>query len=65
MASQAWVADKAVPLLRKTPGMGAKQLQKKLQEDHNVTIGYDTVWRGKEKARVELYGSWEESFQLL
>ena len=50
MASQAWVADKAVPLLRKTPGMGAKQLQKKLQEDHNVTIGYDTVWRGERKS---------------
>jgi hypothetical protein len=45
--------------------MGAKELQQTLQGSHNVTIGYDTVWKGKEKALKELYGSWEESFQLL
>jgi hypothetical protein len=29
--------------------MGVKELQNKLQDDYNCTIGYDTVWRGKEK----------------
>jgi hypothetical protein len=47
------------------PQMGAKELQGTLQGFHNVTIGYDTVWKGKEKALKELFGSWEESFKLL
>jgi hypothetical protein len=29
------------------------------------TIAYETVWKGKEKVVNVLYGSWEESFQLL
>jgi hypothetical protein len=60
-----WVAFHAKPLLMKKPQMGAKELQQTLQEGHNVTIGYDTVWKGKEKALKEVYESWEESFQLL
>ena len=49
----------------KKPQMGAKELQDTLQGVHNVTIGYDTVWKGKEKTLKELFGSWEESFKLL
>ena len=45
--------------------MGAKELQNTLQEQHNCTISYDTVWKGKEKALRELYGTWEDSFKLL
>jgi hypothetical protein len=45
------------PLFMKKPHMGAKELQQTLQGSHNVTIGYDTVWKGKEKALKELYGS--------
>ncbi|XP_062201788.1 uncharacterized protein LOC133904333 [Phragmites australis] len=63
--TSAWVADKAIPILRKSPNMGAKELQSRLQDDHKCTIAYDTVWKGKEKALQELYGSWEESFQQL
>jgi hypothetical protein len=48
----------------KKPQMGAKELQDTLQGFHNVTIGYDTVWKGKEKALKELFDSWEECFKL-
>jgi hypothetical protein len=60
-----WVAFHALPVLMKKPHMGAKELQDTLQGVHNVTIGYNTVWKGKEKALKELFGSWEESFKLL
>jgi hypothetical protein len=63
--SQKWVATKSISILRDFPKMGAKELQDKLQKDHNVTISYDTIWRGREKALVEVYGTWEESFELL
>jgi len=54
-----------VSILRDDPNIGAKELQKKLQTDHKCTIAYDTVWWGKERALAEVYGKWEESFELL
>jgi hypothetical protein len=61
----AWVADKALPILMLEPELGAKKLQKRLQEKFNIVIGYDTIWKGKEKAMTELYDTWEENFQQL
>jgi hypothetical protein len=61
----AWVAARALPLLMKKPHMGAKELQSTLQDTFGCTITYDTVWHGKKKALKQLFGSWEESFQLL
>jgi hypothetical protein len=29
------------------------------------TIAYKIVWKGKDKALAQLYGTWEDSFQLL
>jgi hypothetical protein len=63
--SQKWVASKAVTILRESPKMGAKELQDKLQKQYSVTISYDTVWRGKKKALAEIYGKWEDNFELL
>ncbi|XP_066365297.1 uncharacterized protein [Miscanthus floridulus] len=60
-----WVASKAMSILRDDPNIGAKELQKKLQTGHKCQIAYDTVWRGKERALDEVYGKWEESFELL
>ena len=33
--------------------------------NHKVTIAYDTVWRGKERALAEVYDKCEESFEIL
>nr|XP_034569455.1 uncharacterized protein LOC117833969 [Setaria viridis] len=63
--SQKWVASKAVSIIRNIPNIGAIELQKKLQDEYSITIPYDTVWRGKEKALAEVYGKWEESFEML
>ena len=63
--TSSWVASLALPILTNKPHMGAKELQTLLQEQHNCSIAYDTVWKGKEKALTELYGSWEDSFRLL
>ena len=63
--SAKWVASKEIIILKQTPDMGPRDMQIKLQDDHNCVIGYDTVWRGLQKAFKDLYGSWEESFGLL
>jgi hypothetical protein len=49
----------------KKPNMGAKELQKELQDKWKCTISYDTVWKGREKAFLDLHGAWEDSFRLL
>jgi hypothetical protein len=55
--SAKWVADKVVTILRTTPNMGTKAFQTRLEGDWKCTIGYDTIWKGREKAMVQLYGS--------
>ena len=45
--------------------MGTKELQTTLQDEQKCQIRYDTVWKGRKIALRELYGKWEESFQLL
>lgn len=64
-ASQSWVAERAAIIMKKDPDISAISLQKKLQSDHDVTISYDTVFKGRQRAIVDLYGSWEESFRSL
>jgi hypothetical protein len=63
--TSAWVASLAIPILRKKPFMGAKELQTTLQDTHNCQIAYETMWKGKEKTLGLLYETWEDSFQLL
>ncbi|CAN6215728.1 unnamed protein product, partial [Urochloa humidicola] len=41
--SAKWVASKAITILKQTPDMGPRDMQIKLQDDHNCVIGYDTV----------------------
>jgi hypothetical protein len=45
--------------------MGSKELQTTLQDEQKCQIHYDTVWKGRQITLRELYGKWEESFQLL
>ncbi|WVZ92106.1 hypothetical protein U9M48_038195 [Paspalum notatum var. saurae] len=65
MASYHWVAEKAIPILKKDPYKGAKQLKQELEDKYNVTLGYSTVWAGRQKAAEHIFGTWEESFAYL
>ena len=65
MATYHWVAEKAIPLLKKDPNMGAKKIQEELEEKYQVTIGYSTVHLSKDKAEQQIFGTWEESFGYL
>jgi hypothetical protein len=56
-ATSSWVTSLALLILKKKPFMGTKELQTTLQDTHNCQITYDTVWKGKEKALSQLYGT--------
>lgn len=65
MGSQAWVASKVVKALRGNPNLGAKELQERLEIEHKVTLQYETVWAGRQRAIDKIFGTWEESFEDL
>lgn len=65
MASQAWVAERAIPYLKRKHGMGAKELKKELQHKYKIKIPYQTAWYGRERASNKLFGKWDDSFDWL
>lgn len=65
MASQGWVANRVMGTMRKHPHLGAKEIQERLQDEYKVTLQYETVWAGRQKAMDRTFGSWEDSFEEL
>ncbi|WVZ85958.1 hypothetical protein U9M48_032813 [Paspalum notatum var. saurae] len=51
MASQAWVAERCIPLLKEKKNMGAKEVKDRLYAKYRLDIPYQIVWF---KAEVEL-----------
>jgi len=47
MANIGWVAERAIPLLKKDPQMGAKQLQEELKYKYKIEIPYQTMYNGR------------------
>ncbi|KAF0894789.1 hypothetical protein E2562_003673 [Oryza meyeriana var. granulata] len=47
MASYKWMAEKAIPFLKKDPNLGAMKLKEELETKYNVTLGYHTMWQGR------------------
>jgi hypothetical protein len=65
MASNEWVAARAVEFLIEKPCMGSKELQEKLQKKYHMDVPYGRVFRGKEKALDIIYGNWDDSYDIL
>ena len=65
MASQAWVAERVIPLLKKKPSMGPKAVQEELQDKYNIEIPYQTIIYGRQRAVNKLFGKWDDSFDWL
>ena len=65
MASNKWVAERVVDLLREDPEMGPKDLHSRLQKKYSIDIPYHRVYRGKHRAMDIIYGKWDDSYDLL
>ena len=65
MASQAWIAERAVPLLKDKPQMGARELKEELEKKYKININYQTCWYGRQRAADKLFGKWDDSFDWL
>jgi hypothetical protein len=63
--SLGWVAQRAVPLLKKKPSMGAAALKEFLDDKYGVDINYQTVWYGRQRAADKLFGKWSDSYDWL
>jgi hypothetical protein len=56
MTSQAWVAERAISLLKRKPGMGPKAVHDKLQVKYKIEIPYQTVVYGRQRTTNKLFG---------
>ena len=65
MASNRWVCDRVVDLLRDDLEIGPKGLQDELKKKYSVDVPYDRVYRGKMRALDIIYGKWEDSYDLI
>ena len=65
IASNKWVAERVVDLLREDPEMGPKDLHSRLQKKYSIDIPYHRVYRGKHRAMDIIYGKWDDSYDLL
>jgi hypothetical protein len=59
-----WVAERAIPLLKK-PTMGASAVKEELQDKYKIIINYQTVWYGRQRAADRLFGKWSKSYDWL
>jgi hypothetical protein len=59
MASNKWVAERVVDLLRDSPTMGTKELQVQLKKK-KIEVPYSKVFRRKEKALDMLNRKWDD-----
>jgi hypothetical protein len=65
MASQAWIVERAVPLLKDNPQWGAKEVRKELEKQYKIKINYQICWYGRQRAADKLFGKWDDSFGWL
>jgi hypothetical protein len=42
MACQAWIVERAIPLLKKKPTLGAKDIKEAFDDKYNIKIKYQT-----------------------
>jgi hypothetical protein len=64
-ASNKWVVDRVVDLLRDDPTMGPKELQSELKKKYKFEVPYVRVFRGKENALDMINEKWDDSYDLL
>jgi hypothetical protein len=65
MASNKWVAERVVDLLRDDPEITPMELHNRLQRKYSIDIRYHRVVRGKQRAMDVIYGKWADSYDLL
>jgi len=65
MANIAWVAERAIPLLKRKPGMGAMDVKEALEDKYKIQINYQTAWYERQRAADKLFGKWDDSIDLL
>ncbi|KAK1299847.1 hypothetical protein QJS10_CPB13g00959 [Acorus calamus] len=65
MATSSWLATKLVPILHRTPEMGASKMKMELQQKYHLTLPYGRVLAARGKAVELIYGKASDSFRLV
>jgi hypothetical protein len=64
-ASRKWIATLYKPVLKSRPNIRPTDIKKEMQSHYGLHINYSKAWHGKERAKEDLYGSAQQSYNLL
>ena len=64
-AKRRWIADAVQNWVRENSNIGPTELQTNLQKKYGLDLPYMRVFYGKQMAIDNIYGKYEDSFQLL
>lgn len=64
-ATKFWVCEHVKNWLMEDASLGAKELQRRIKDKYKVEVNYKRVYAGKELAHIQLFGSWDSSFDNL
>ncbi|PIA37919.1 hypothetical protein AQUCO_02900047v1 [Aquilegia coerulea] len=64
-ATTSWVASIIKDKLRESPNYKPKDIAEDFKRDYGIELKYAQAWRGKEIAREQLQGSYEEAYSQL
>jgi len=63
MATNAWVRDRAITILKDEPTIQAGKLRKDLQNKYNIQLSYYVAWDGLQMTLEQIQGKWDDSFE--
>ena len=62
MATNKWVRDRVIDILRDQPNTGAVELKKDLEKKFKIMLSYYVVWDGRRLALEQIMGKWNDNF---
>jgi len=62
MATNKWVRDRVIDILRDQPNTGAAELKKDLEKKFKIMLSYYVVWDGRRLALEQIMGKWNDNF---
>ncbi|KAK1299330.1 hypothetical protein QJS10_CPB14g00665 [Acorus calamus] len=65
MVTSGWLAQKIVPIIHRTPELGASKLKNEIQTKYNLTLPYSRVLKARGKAVELVHGIPADSFKLI
>ncbi|PKU74349.1 hypothetical protein MA16_Dca003552 [Dendrobium catenatum] len=63
LATTAWVANEIEDIVKRNPDIPPKDINNNLEKDYGLSLPYMKLWRSREHARDNIFGSIDENYK--